>query len=385
MIQRNEIISTEIASGAMPSSNVADFRNEYRVEMTALKAAAERRLRASLANKARSQTTCWKVLNRVRNPSTVVAIDSETLVAHFESIFFDPAEPLHFDLFTLGIPTPVDFVPNPFTDSKLVIALRDLNSQASVGPQRVSSRYIKSVFSSPDTRVPLLFLMNRCFVEGVIPASWGESIVFVLYKGKGDKRLPVNYRGINLNHDLLRLYERLLDARFMRWLAEVRPWGEQQFGFCSGVGTEDAALCLQTLAGVCTRVHGFPLYANFVDLQRAFPSMLRSEILKVLSEIGVPFELIRAFAATFSGNSCCLRIGDRLTRSFFVNRGTREGGINSPKIFNTVYATALKRLNISEFPENVSLIEQDRVYFLVFADDLVLLSGNITKLSIVKD
>jgi hypothetical protein len=222
--------------------------------------------------------------------------------------------------------------------------------------------------------------MNRCFYEGRVPSAWGLSEVFILYKGKGDKKLPVNYRGINLNDDFLRLIERLLHARLTAWLSIHRPWGNQQFGFCSGVGTEDAALCLQMLAGVCTRVKGFPLFANFIDLQHAFPSVLHSQILLVSHEIGVPYGLIRAFSATFSGNSCRLRIGEVLTRTFPVNRGTKEGGINSPKIFNTVYATALRKLNVSEFPDDMEKVSQDEIYYLVFADDLVLLGGNLTRL-----
>jgi hypothetical protein len=113
--------------------------------------------------------------------------------------------------------------------------------------------------------------------------------------------------------------------------------------------------------------------------------MLRSQILRVLHEIGVPFDLIRAFAATFSGNSCRLRIGDNLTRSFPVNRGTKEGGINSPKIFNTVYATALKKLDVAEFPEDLTQVKQDAVYYLVFADDLILMSGDMAKLERVSN
>jgi hypothetical protein len=309
-----------------------------------------------------------------------VAIDAETLIDHFENIFFDRDEPILFDLPALGIPCPIDFCPQQFTDSELIDALNDLNAQAAVGPQRISSKYIKQVFASSSARVPLLYLMNKCFYDGKVPTAWGNSEVFVLYKGKGDKKLPVNYRGINLNDDFLRLFERLLDKRLVKWLLAYHPWGNQQFGFCSGVGTEDAALCLQTLAGVCTRVRGFPLFANFIDLQRAFPSMLRSQILRVLHEIGVPHELIRAFAATFSGNSCRLKIGDFLTKSFVSNRGTKEGGIKSPKIFNTVYATALKKLNVSEFPSSIHEVSQNEVYYLVFADDLVLMSGNLTRL-----
>jgi hypothetical protein len=137
---------------------------------------------------------------------------------------------------------------------------------------------------------------------------------------------------------------------------------------------------LESIAGYCTKVKKLPLFANFVDLQRAFPSMLRSKALKVLNDVGLPFELLRAFASTFSGNTCKLRINDKLTPMFFVNRGTKEGGINSPSIFNTVYAVLLKKLGVSDYPENESDFDPEKVYYLVFADDLVVLSANLTKL-----
>jgi hypothetical protein len=319
-------------------------------------------------------------MKRLRQPSRAVAIDAETLVQHFESIFYDPSEPLYFHLDSLGIYPPSDFVFVPFTDEELVYALSALNSQAAVGPQRVASRYLKSVFNDQKIRVVLLALMNMCFHSGRIPARWGESEVFILYKGKGNVTDPINYRGINLNDDFLRVYERLLDARMMQWLRAVKPWGSQQFGFTEGVGTEDAYLCLETLTSICTNIHRVPLYANFIDLQRAFPSMLRSRALQILHESGLPFELTRAFASTFSGNSCCLKINNKLTRVFFVNRGTKEGGINSPRIFNTVYAKILKRLSITNFPLDVQEFDPRKVYFLVFADDLVLLSGDLSEL-----
>ncbi len=299
---------------------------------------------------------------------------------HFSSIFYDPSEPLHFVPEMLGILPPENFEVMLFSDDELVAALSALNSQAAVGPQRVASRYLKSVFKDARTRVVLLALMNMCFYQGTVPVRWGESEVFILYKGKGDVTDPINYRGINLNDDFLRIYERLLDARMMIWLREAKPWGPQQFGFTQGVGTEDAYLCLETLASFCTNIHRVPLYANFIDLQRAFPSMLRSRALQVLNEAGLPFELTRAFASTFSGNSCSLKINNKLTRVFFVNRGTKEGGINSPRIFNTVYAQILKRLSLAPFPLDPNDFDPQKVYYLIFADDLVLLSGNLLNL-----
>jgi hypothetical protein len=322
-------------------------------------------------------------MRKLCQPSHAVAINSKTLIRHFSSIFFDPNEPLHFVPEHLGIFPPADFDFVPFSDQELVAALSALNSQAAVGPQRVASRYLKSVFRDERTRVVLLALMNMCFYQGRVPSRWGESEVFILYKGKGEVTDPINYRGINLNDDFLRIYERLLDARMMSWLREQKPWGPQQFGFTEGVGTEDVFLCLETLASICTNIHRVPLYANFIDLQRAFPSMLRSRALQVLNEAGLPYELIRAFASTFSGNSCCLKINNKLTRVFMVNRGTKEGGINSPRIFNTVYSHLLNHLSISHFPSNVSEFDPRKVYYLLFADDLVLLSGNLTELEVM--
>jgi hypothetical protein len=147
LMDRNRFFSDLISRGTNPPG-LTSFRNEYICTMRSLKSSAEKRLGASLATKARSHTTCWKVLNRLRCPSTAVAIDAETLIEHFENIFFDRNEPILFDLPALGIPCPSDFCPRQFTDLELVMALNELNAQAAVGPQRISSNYIKKVFSS---------------------------------------------------------------------------------------------------------------------------------------------------------------------------------------------------------------------------------------------
>jgi hypothetical protein len=381
LLERQRALDMALSAGDPLTESLTDFRREYREFISSAHSRAEQRLGASLVlTRCRGRTLCWDLMRNLRQPSLGVAIDSETLVQHFSSIFYDPSEPLYFVPETLGILPPENFEMVLFTDAELVCALNALNAQAATGPQRVASQYIKSVFIDARIRVVLLALMNMCFVQGRVPSRWGESEVFILYKGKGEVTDPINYRGINLTDDFLRIYERLLDGRMSTWLQTSNPWGSQQFGFSEGVGTEDAFLCLETLARICTSIHRVPLYANFIDLQRAFPSMLRTRALQVLHEMGLPFELTRGFASTFSGNSCRLKINNKLTRLFFVNRGTEEGGINSPRIFNTVYAFVLNKLNISSLPANLSNFDPNKIYYLIFVDDLVLLSGNLSSL-----
>jgi hypothetical protein len=65
-----------------------------------------------------------------------------------------------------------------------------------------------------------------------------------------------------------------------------------------------------------------------------------------------------------------------------INRGVKEGGINSPSAFSIVYARALRMLNVSEIPSNISDLNLSQVYFFTFADDLALFSANLSLIEV---
>ncbi len=269
----------------------------------------------------------------------------------------------------------------PFSDAELVSALRRLNGQAAVGPERVPSSVIKSVFNDTKTRGPLLALMNLCFTSGTTPMAWGESEVFVLYKLKGSRDDPNNYRGINLINDFCRVYERLLDGRFSQWLDRELPQGKMQFGFRKHTGTTEAFFHLSTVAKYFSRVKNLACFTCFVDLKKAFPSVFRSSVIQALQEKGAPPNSIRALASLFSHNSCRLRVNSYLSRPFAINRGVKEGGINSPSSFVVVYAKALGEVGMEELPEDMEQLDPEKVYYFVFADDLAILSCNFSKVN----
>jgi hypothetical protein len=286
--QTHQRIAQQVTQTGVAHPDHSSFRIVYRDAFSRARRVAERRIGAHLARKAKGRFACWDLIKKLRNPTQTVAIDAFTLSAHFESVFHSTDDPLILSLDQLGLLPPQDFSVVPFTDDELTAALKALNANAATGPQKISSRYLKDVFASPESRVSLLLLMNICFDTGQVPKSWGYSEVFILYKGKGLRILPTNYRGINLNNDFLRIYERLLQARFNDWIRENRPWGPMQFGFTPGVSTVDAFLCLQTLTRVFTNVLKVPCYANLLDLKKAFPSINRAATLNALSDMGCP-------------------------------------------------------------------------------------------------
>ena len=321
-------------------------------------------------------------MKKLNNPETLVSVDVEILLNHFKTIYFNKDEPLFFEqefaCSYLQVMTEDDPLNDPFCDSDLIAGLDRLNGGAATGPQGVSSKSLKDVFVSVTARIPLLLLFNYCFVSGTVPHDWREGELFVLHKG-GPKDVADNYRGICLLNDFRRLYERLLESRFSRWISRTHAMGPMQFGFKANSSTYDAILVLKSFIGYMTRVKRLPVFTAFVDLKKAFPSVNRHKMLQAFRLLKVPCRLISAFASLLSGNTNRLRINFKLTDPFSVNVGVGEGSINSPSCFNVTYFSILKRLDIHPVPLDPTDFREDVVYYIIFADDLTLFGCDIRR------
>ena len=58
-------------------------------------------------------------------------------------------------------------------------------------------------------------LLYACMQEGRIPMQWRMGLIGPLWKRKGDVHDPGKYKGIALLSRVLKLVERVLDARIM--------------------------------------------------------------------------------------------------------------------------------------------------------------------------
>ena len=57
-------------------------------------------------------------------------------------------------------------------------------------------------------------LLNLCMQEARIPKEWRMGLIVPIWKRKGNVHDPGKYRGITLLSQVLKLLERVLDARF---------------------------------------------------------------------------------------------------------------------------------------------------------------------------
>jgi hypothetical protein len=369
-------------AGAYSVADVVNLRRRYNAAYREASQVAEQAIMQRMHDRFPNPGLCWKVLKSIRNPDPTVAIDVSTLIEHFRGVFHRRDRPLVLNQPAVTPRMESDSYDEAFTDEELVIALRELNAQAVTGPELIPSAVLRDVFLAEESaRVSLLALMNLCFHTGTVPSSWGESELFILYKGKGLRTVADNYRAIALSNDVRRIYERLLIVWLNRWSTTRNATGSMQFGFKKGTGTLEAIFVLRSMLLHTTRVKRLPAgYVCFVDLRKAFPSTCRGKLVEVFARLGVPGKITNAFAALMSMNTNRLRVNGRVTDPFFVTSGTPEGFILSPEAFSLLFKVVVDALGIEELPDDLSLIDPSRVYFIAFADDLSLFSLNLKAL-----
>ena len=75
------------------------------------------------------------------------------------------------------------------------------------------------------------------------------------------------------------------------------------------------------------------LYINLVDYEKAFDSLDRNTLWKLLQHYRIPKEIITLIRNAYDGMTCKVTHAGRLTDSFQVKTGVRQGYLLSPFMF----------------------------------------------------
>ena len=80
-----------------------------------------------------------------------------------------------------------------------------------------------------------------------MPTDWCLSFINPIYKNKGQKSDPNNYRGISLISCLGKLYTSLINERLTKFADLNDIIGEEQAGFRAGYSTQDHIFTLHSI------------------------------------------------------------------------------------------------------------------------------------------
>ena len=172
-------------------------------------------------------------------------------------------------------------------------------------------------------------LLNKIWTAEDIPQDWKLGLLVKLPK-KGGLSLCTNWRGIMLlaisSKVLYRIIlERMKDALDSR-LRDEQAGFRKERSCCDQIATL-RIIVEQTLEWNTS------LYMVFIDFEKAFDSIDRNTLWKILRHYGVPekiIKMIQVFYVGFQAN--VLHEGD-MTEAFEMTTGVRQGCLLSPLLF----------------------------------------------------
>ena len=139
-------------------------------------------------------------------------------------------------------------------------------------------------------------LFNIMLHQECIPQEFKDASLVHLYKRKGNRRCCDNHRGISLLSIAGKILARVLLNRLLKHLEQdLLP--ESQCGFREGRGTIDMIFAARQLQEKCQEQHR-DLYTTFVDLTKAFDTVSRDGLWKIMAKFGCPdkfIALVRSF------------------------------------------------------------------------------------------
>ncbi|KAI5726127.1 hypothetical protein M8J77_024147 [Diaphorina citri] len=249
--------------------------------------------------------------------------------------------------------TPNEGMTAEISREEVVLAVKKMKNGKATGPDEIPVEAWKSL---GEKGIDILWkMMKQIYERERIPDEWRESEIVPIYKQKGDIQDANNYRGIKLMPHTMKIWERIVEHR-LRAETEI---SKEQFGFMPGKSTTDAIFALRQLMEKYLE-KGKPLYFVFIDLEKAYDRVPRSEIWRCMRQKGAPEKYVTLVRDMYKDAKTKIRSSVGTTDWINVKVGLHQGSAISPYLFDMVMDVITES------------IRDETPWSMMFADDVVL-------------
>ena len=212
------------------------------------------------------------------------------------------------------------YLNRPIEDSEVEHAIQKLKANKAPGPDGITNNAIKQ---AKDTLIPLYSaLFSEILETGTLPSQWKVANMKLLYKGKGPKTDPANYRTLSMENTQMKLLASIVNTRISTHIEENLP--DEQYGFRKHRSTTDA---VNKLLGHIeeARQQNKPLYTVFIDFSQAFNLMNRTQALsKMYTRFNIHGNILKVMKSFLEENTLQINTDDEQIR-ITQNIGTPQG------------------------------------------------------------
>lgn len=268
------------------------------------------------------------------------------------------------------------------TEAEIDSTIKTLKSDKSCGCDEIVNEYITS---TKHFMLPIYTsLFNIILDSGNIPSDWTRGIIIPIYKNKGSKRDPANYRPITLLSCLGKLFTSILNKRLYKYLDENNLLSETQSGFRKEYSTIDNIFALYALQEYC-KSKKMKLYSCFIDFTKAFDNVWRIGLWQKLMKHGIKGKVLNVIKNMYAEIKSCILLNGDTSGYFKCEKGVRQGENLSPLLFS-LYLNDLETFLLNQGCDgvNINITDQTAMMFLkllliLYADDTILMSDDVNK------
>ena len=250
---------------------------------------------------------------------------------------------------------------------EIELAVKQMKSGKAGGPDHIPPEALKA---DVNTTVDLLHpLFEKIWKEEKFPDEWKEGHLIKLPK-KGDLTNCNNYRGITLLVIIGKVFNRIILNRMKTTVDEKLR--DNQAGFRANRSCTDQITTLRIIIEQ-TLEWNSTAYINFVDYQKAFDSVDRTTLWKLMRHYGIPEKLVNLVSKSYEGTSCQVCHEGLLSGRFEIKTGVRQGCLLSPFLFNLAIDWIMKETTAGR-RNGIQWTPLRQLDDLDYADDIALLS-----------
>ncbi|KAL1448183.1 hypothetical protein WDU94_005664 [Cyamophila willieti] len=272
---------------------------------------------------------------------------------HFDNLLNQEAQinldQLEIVLHTTSNPADVTPIDEPPSEMEITKALGQLKNNKSPGQDLITAELLKGGQTSTLKIIHTLF--NKVWTEKCLPKDWKSATVVPIHK-KGSKRKCDNYRGISLLSVPGKLLARIIYNRLLPFIESYID--DTQCGFRSNHSTTDMIFAARQLIEKTLEQNTQACIA-FVDISKAFDSVNRDALFKILEHINCPTNLLIILKLLHQDTTSTVLVEGETSEPFDNRTGVKQGCVLAPVLF-LLYIQAIMNKTKTESQSGIDLV-----------------------------